>query len=366
MGFMVIDQGRALQILEQAAAEANSSNLHHPWVQKVNQLWQLLVQNRGGKTLVAFIGTAILAKCVEPDVDVFSLKVGDERSGNTYSARSLCQHVLAANAPRLDIDLGVTGREPLNNQPFFGKDRITEDLPIHKKTRPAWTHMMSMLQELESERDKAKLYECLKAFIVSRRSVESRTVDIFSMGGVIDPFQFLHGIQYFATLDAEGGKRAQASVAAVVDVCFQQYEVRVGRINDPDRRFPGDVAIFAGETCLSAIEVREKAISSNDIYHFVNKLNGMGVWKAMMVSFNSQQPVLNLEEAFKFSQGKGVGLSVFYDFYSFAYHALQWSSINFHESVPLIIQKLHDRFEEIEVSTEGREQWNMMLQEMEN
>jgi len=84
------------------------------------------------------LGVALLAKSTDVNVDVFSLKVGKEKDPRAYSARTLAQKVLAAEANKIGIDLGATGPEPLNNQPFFGKTRITEDMVVKTTSQAAF------------------------------------------------------------------------------------------------------------------------------------------------------------------------------------------------------------------------------------
>jgi hypothetical protein len=38
---------------------------------------------------------------------------------NAFSARALAENVLVPLSAELGISLGVTGRQPLNNQPYF-------------------------------------------------------------------------------------------------------------------------------------------------------------------------------------------------------------------------------------------------------
>lgn len=61
---------------------------------------------RSNKTFVAVLGTQLLAKATDLDVDTLSLKVRAGGSGS-YSARALAKDVLAAEAIALGIHLGV-------------------------------------------------------------------------------------------------------------------------------------------------------------------------------------------------------------------------------------------------------------------
>ncbi|MHB1562302.1 MAG: restriction endonuclease, SacI family [Isosphaeraceae bacterium] len=87
---IALDHDAATQILlEEAAAasfgEANPSVL--AWRERVDRLGALCPHGRSA-TLIAALGTALLAKAANAEVDVFSLLDRGE-APNSYSARSL-------------------------------------------------------------------------------------------------------------------------------------------------------------------------------------------------------------------------------------------------------------------------------------
>src|SRR5688500_17402277 len=93
-----------------------------------------LVSQSPSKTYVAMLGTALLARATDHRIDPFALKV---RSLPTaYSARSLCKDVLVPCSVRAGIHLGTTGREPLNNQPFFRHERVGPEMQVRPFMRP--------------------------------------------------------------------------------------------------------------------------------------------------------------------------------------------------------------------------------------
>src|SRR5690606_17545411 len=94
------------------------------WQQKVEEISQLCDQG-APRTHVAFVGTAMLAKSMDADADLYAIKPAHASDNkNSYSARTLCHSVLVPLAAELGIHLGVTGREPLNNQPYFRMTRF--------------------------------------------------------------------------------------------------------------------------------------------------------------------------------------------------------------------------------------------------
>jgi hypothetical protein len=101
--------------------------------QKVEHLSQLCEQKGASKTHIAFLGTAMLAKAVDQQADLFAVKPEHAQgNANAFSARSLAEKVLVPVAAEFGVSLGVTGREPLNNQPYFRMTRLDDGTPVRK------------------------------------------------------------------------------------------------------------------------------------------------------------------------------------------------------------------------------------------
>ena len=119
-----IDRNTARRILREEVANAAEGQIDEPWARLVARLSEACASSGG--THIAFLGTALLAKAVDLRVDVFSVKARSGTAG-AYSARGLCTDPLVGEAVRGGFHIGVTGREPLNNQPYFRLDRATEE-----------------------------------------------------------------------------------------------------------------------------------------------------------------------------------------------------------------------------------------------
>jgi SacI restriction endonuclease len=92
------------------------------------------------------------------------------RSGVMVSAtRTLGKDVLATFAPQLGINLGVTGREPLNNQPYFQIERVSRNIPIHSNARPALDAVCDLLEIINQFKTAGEARAALRAFIRVRR-----------------------------------------------------------------------------------------------------------------------------------------------------------------------------------------------------
>jgi hypothetical protein len=67
-----------------------------------------------------------LPKSVNRKADLYAIKPTHAADNeNAFSARTLCHSVIVPVAAELGISLGVTGREPLNNQPYFRMTRAS-------------------------------------------------------------------------------------------------------------------------------------------------------------------------------------------------------------------------------------------------
>jgi hypothetical protein len=86
-------------------------------------------------------------------------------------------------------------------------------------------------------------------------------------------------------LAGEGGRRAQAVVAEHLDVFAGPERVESGRINDPSRKYPGDVCVqsaYDPDVWEKAIEVRDKPVATADVQIFGKKCVDMGVREAAL------------------------------------------------------------------------------------
>ncbi|MEE9251279.1 MAG: restriction endonuclease, SacI family [Alphaproteobacteria bacterium] len=72
--------------------------------------------------------------------------------------------------------LGVTGRQPLNNQPYFRMTRLDDGMPVHRGSRAAFDYMVRLVQELQDMTDEAPARAALRAFIAVRRRYQPRYI----------------------------------------------------------------------------------------------------------------------------------------------------------------------------------------------
>lgn len=94
-------------------------------------------------------------------------------------------------------------------------------------------------------------------------------------------------------------KRAQALVVGLLDVFADKERVEAGRINDPSRKYPGDVCGRSREDSSKweeAVEVRDKPVTETDVRIFGKKCVDVGVREAAVVIASERQQPLNRED----------------------------------------------------------------------
>lgn len=354
---MRIDKRKARIVLEEQVHEARLIHVAGPWVDRILALSKEC--ESGHQTLIAAYGTALLAKAVEVDVDVFSLQVGENRGGNTYSARALCKDVLAAEATRLGINLGVTGPEPMNNNQFNGKPRITRELNVRSDGKRALGLLCDALEALQEVRTQKEALAALRAFLSVRVRTVSRIVVEQAEGDELAETDLVRLIQGFVAEDSEGGKRAQAVAAGLLETMVGEDLIKTQRINDPSRRMPGDIGIYqkTGQKKFERVfEVRDKPISSQDIDKLIDKIGSAGLTKVGMLAVSNQQGDLDLQSVTARAEARSIRLCVYLGWPDFVKETLYWSHAD-GPSVGLAFRTIFKNLVQHEVSEVGQRAW---------
>ena len=164
---ITFDKDAARAAVRRAAKAAAADEYDVDWFEKVRRLSELC--EKASRTHVAFLGTLILAKGLASDVDLRAIKPRhDPENRNAFSARSLCHNVLVPLALDLGFSLGVNGREPLNNQPYFRMRQLGDGTPVHANARSAFNYLLELVEDLQNvPAEQAR--GALAAFIAERR-----------------------------------------------------------------------------------------------------------------------------------------------------------------------------------------------------
>lgn len=324
---MNIDRKRAEAVVRQAARQASAGSIDAEWLEKM-ETFSRLCEDGTSKTHIAFLGTALIAKAVDPRADLYAIKpthAPDNRYA--FSARSLAHGVLVPLAAELGFSIGVTGREPLNNQPYFRMTRLDDGTPVHPGGRRAFDYMLDLIRQLQPA-DAANASRALEAFIAVRRGYIVQYADAGTQA-VLTPEALLRAVEALVREDAEGGRRAQAVAAGLFDVVFGVDRVESGRINDPSRKYPGDVCVRSAkdpDVWDKAVEVRDKPVSASDVRVFGAKCLAMGVRDAAVLMVSDRQTALDEEAIEAWAAERGLGMTLLYGWASLVEQALYWAA----------------------------------------
>ena len=336
---------------------------HHPtpeWIEYVEELSRLCAVPGSAMTHLAFLGTAILAKAVDSEVDLYAIKPKHAAGNpNSYSARTLCHSVLVPLSAEYGVNIGVSGREPLNNQPYFRMNSLGDDTPVLGRAQVAFEYMLGLVQRLTAGTSQ-QAKDALRAYIVVRRRYQ--TIYRVADGLVIVTAATLaSAISAMVQENSEGGRRAQAAAAGLFDVFAGAERVESGRINDPSRHYPGDVAVRAEDgTWEKAIEVRDKPVSESDVYIFARKCLDTGVREGAVVLASANQPQLNDASIATWAAGVGIGLTLFYGWQVFVDQVLFWAEANRVDAVAAAVVNIEARLIGVEASPEALALWHQL------
>lgn len=350
-----VDQARAKAILADAVEWAVSDrSVPRKWTD-----WTRRIDESPSKTFTVALGTALLAKATNPAVDALALKAtsGDD----AYSARSVAHGVLVPGAVEHGYDLRATGREPLNNQPFFRYDRIDEIDRIHASARPYLPELIAAgeaINVLSSRQAKAALAAFLRVRIAAAN--ERQAIDLRGSG--LSMTDLVEKTEAFVIEDPEEGRRGQAFVAAAFDLVHDG--VRSSRVNDPSRRMPGDVQLLERGAPVLAIEVRQKAVSQQDTMHFAEALRKGGVAAGLVAMLDPGQEDLDEQAVMEDAERVcGVFVSLAYGVSELLIQASVWSGLPLEGVLTDFPLHMLARLEEIEASEPALRAWGALFPE---
>lgn len=353
---LTVDLEHAYDVLDEAARLATSERLvPAAWTE-----WTRRIDASPSKTFTVALGTALLAKATNPDVDPLALKA---TSGpRAYSARTVGHRVLVPGSVRYGYDLRATGREPLNNQPFFRYDRIDEIDRIHASARPHLPNLIDACRAI-SRLDADEALTALAAFLRVRMEAARARQAIDLRGVSLSMSDLISRTEDFVTTDPEGGRRGQAFVAAAFDLA--SAAVRSERVNDPSRVMPGDVQVLERGTPVLAVEVRQKVVTYEETMQFAASLRRAEVAIGMVAMLHAAQHELDDYDVLVDAQElHGVFLSLAYRVQGVLGAAAVWCGRSLDTVLSEFPQRMLHRLEEIEVSRESLRAWAVLFPEI--
>jgi hypothetical protein len=307
------------------------------------------------KTFTPALGTALLARSTDDRINALCLK---EQAGNrAYSARTVGHCVLVPFARQQRISLRATGREPLNNQPFFRYERVDQMEKVrYPDEHQALVEALERVNDLRT--DEALL--ALAAFLRVRMSASDAEPRIDLRETPADLYKLLTASTVFLSEAAEGGRRAQALVAAVFDLAFE--DVRTRRVNDPSRDVPGDVQVYQKLAPVLTVEVRAKLVNIADLNDFRDKVSSSPFPHGVVAAVASRQPRVDRMAIMRDAWSSyGFLLTVYVDFGDLLVDALAWGGRPLPDALQSYPGKALRRLEEMEVAGRSLQRWQELL-----
>lgn len=350
-----LDHNVARARLHAAIALAQSDQLvPDEWVKRA-----LIVGESPARTYTPMLGTALLARASDDRVDALALK---ETSGDyAYSARGLAHDVLVPASVKYRFDIRTTGREPLNNQPFFRYDRV--DLAERVRYRDDYRYLVECL-ELANLLSKDEALHALAAFLRVCIERAQSAVHASLKGVAVGLRASIDAARELVSEAVEGGKRAQALVAASFDVVYGQDRVQSYLVNDPSRHFPGDVLALdgAGHPLVCA-EVRAKPVVATEIAQFARALAESGITRGLVVALAPNQPMLAIAEIVdEIARERGVLITVTESVDDLLLSSFAWSTKPLSDLLSEFPLRVSERLQGINAEAATIREWAELVQ----
>ena len=349
-----ISQLAARQRLEEAFEWASSDRSVPPlWTGFARQTFQM-----ASKTYTPVLGTVLLARATDARIDPLSIKAEYRR--NTYSLRTLGHEVLVPAARRLGFSIRNTGREPLNNQPFFRYDHMSViDRVRDKAGHSQFVSVVAKVDELDQDEALAALAAFLRVAIDVAQSLGDYVVG----PGALNLRRVVTGVETYLAEGKDRPRRTQALVAAAFDVTHS--DVRSRRLNDPSRDYPGDIQAFEDERPILTVEVRAKNVQQTEIQAFVSACRRAGIERAFMVVLWPQHRALPASALRQSSlDEENVLLTIIEHVEDLLLDAFGWADLALPAALRVFVVAALERLKEIEADERSLEKWLALLTEL--
>jgi hypothetical protein len=347
---ITISQTAARQRLEEAFEWASSDRpVPQDWTQFAQQTFQM-----SSKTYTPALGTVLLARATDAHVDPLSIKT--EYGPTTYSLRTVGHEVLVPAARRLGFSIRNTGREPLNNQPFFRYDHMS--VIDRVRNRPEHDRFVAGVAKIGSA-DRDEALAALAAFLRVATRAAQQLDDYTVAEGTLTVQRVVTAVESFLREGVDRPRKTQALVAAAFDVTHD--DVRSRKINDPSRDYPGDVQAFEGNEPILAAEAKAKSVRSTEVESFVSACRGAGIERAFMIVLGPAQALPSKILRKKALDDVGVLLTVIEEVEDLLFDVFGWSDVALPVALRTFAVSVLTRLKEIEATDQSLAQWVTLL-----
>lgn len=347
------------QALRQREADRNRRTLH-------DGRWDMVAKEVYGwsraKTYLAAIICGLVARATDERADPRALQ---SSAPYGYAAASLWKVFLAHAQGEIDL-LNLKGA-PFNNSPFYGKRRVSADWEnVATANRPILERTLELLDEIAlMDQDKAK--SALRGFLYS-------VPDHADKGRLVAKVDSLDLKSFFVSLDlflldaGEGGRRAQAMVAAAMALVHADKISTPQSVNDPSRTIPGDVRVTGddqdGRRLALFAEAKQKRISREDIGTYADEIKqydprGLGMYAALVNDRSSarSERVKPLPDWSQILESEGVLMTVWSGPQEMVREAIVWSGLAADVAVARFVELLASYLQHVEVDESTILEW---------
>ena len=307
------------------------------------------------KTYTPALGAALLAKATDNGIDPLAIKAVGARD---YSLRTVRHSILVPAAQAMGFSIRTTGREPLNNQPFFRYDHMTRIGRVRNREQLDW--FVNKLQAADSlTADAAQL--ALAAFLrVAFRQAKARASVEIEQTFLTIPEILSAVSRYLAPDVAERPKKLQALAAAAYDMTHN--DVRSRKINDPSRDYPGDVQAYLDDVPFLAVEVRGKPVTATELDAFLNACAEVGITRAdLLVDSLSHRPIDRSQLQSQFLLAGSIHLSLYESVTGLIKAALEWTEEPQDLATSRFFTSALARLKEVEVTDGALVEWQHLV-----
>lgn len=199
----------------------------------------------------------------------------------------------------------------------------------------------------------------LRAFLHVRRALLPKYPTIHT-ASQIGLRQLANNLTAFCAEKSEYGRRVQAAVAGLADAAFGPARVLSGRVNDPSRHFPGDVAILGTDgTPSRSLEVRDKITEAAQAESSLRRAAEKGAAVFGFALMAKRQPHIDKPLA-KLAESLNVTAHWYYEWEALIAAMLAWGSEPPDGFAARAIETVARRLQEIEAEPASVESWLAM------
>lgn len=360
---MIISKALAKTIIKKEARSLSGKRKFSQWDKEIEE-FSRLCEECGVRTHIAFLGTSIIAKAVNINVDLYAIKPNhDKENPFCYSARTLCHSVLVPMSTQFKFSLGVTGREPLNNQPYFRMKKFNDGTPIRTNSLEAYNYLCELIEKLSRIHKKNEIREALRSFIAVRKKYKINYTEK-KCSNDMNYLDFIQSITEFTSNNSENGSRSQAVAAGIFDVLFGPTNVKSESVYNPSNKHPGDVCVVSkcsSDNINLALEVRDKPVSMSDVYLFCDKCLSMDVRKISILLTSKKQKCFDKDLLFKCKKEKDSQIIIFYGWKDFVEQIFFWSDGLQISNIVTAINFIRKRLVSIKAPIQTLEEYDVLM-----